>query len=121
MGKTQMKQTTLNTWLFKLPFKFAIISFALILLLSFLYPFVGQLFFDETHALPMKPLFIFMIISILTGIYFSVKKAPRIKMDTSSFITIHTAQTLLILTTQALKCMLVTTSFGMSPASLFNV
>ena len=91
-----MKQTTLNTWLFKLPFKFAIISFALILLLSFLYPFVGQLFFDETHALPMKPLFIFMIISILTGIYFSVKKAPRIKMDTSSFITIHTAQTLLI-------------------------
>lgn len=91
-----MKQTTLTTWLLKLPFKFAIISFAFILLLSFIYPFAGQLFFDETQTLPIEPLFAFIIISIIAGTYFSVKKAPRIKMDTPSFITIHTAQTLLI-------------------------
>ena len=91
-----MKQTTLTTWLLKLPFKFAVISFLLILLLSFLYPFAGQLFLAESQPLPMEPLFIFIVASVLTGAYLTIKKAPRIKLDTQSFITIHTAQTLLM-------------------------
>ncbi|MFQ6729819.1 MAG: hypothetical protein ACLRFK_02070, partial [Alphaproteobacteria bacterium] len=91
-----MKQTTLTTWLLKLPFKFAIISLALILLLSFLYPFIGKFFHPESQTLPIDSLFALIAASILASIYFAIRKAPKIKMDTPSFITIHTAQVLLM-------------------------
>ena len=91
-----MKQTTLTTWLLKLPFKFAIISLALILLLSFLYPFIGNFFHPESQTLPVGSLFALIAASILASIYFAIRKAPKIKMDTPSFITIHTAQVLLM-------------------------
>ena len=91
-----MKQTTLTTWLLKLPFKFAVTSFTLIILLSFLYPFIGGLFYSTPQELPTRPVFILIGLTILASIYFSVRKTPSIKMDNSSFISIHTAQTLLM-------------------------
>ena len=88
-----MKQTTLTTWLLKLPLKFAILSFISILLISFLYPFIVGLL-SGSQQISTGTMFAIIIVGILTGTYFSVKKAPRIKMDSMSFITIHTAQTL---------------------------
>ena len=91
-----MKQTTLTTWLLKLPLRFSIISLALIFLSSFLYPLIGELFYSSDQTLPSTPLFIIIFIGIFVAMYLSIKKAPKFIMDNKSFITIHTAQTLLM-------------------------
>ena len=90
-----MKQTTLTTWLVKLPVRFALISMGLILLLSLLYPAIGGLFYPA-DALPFTPVLVFIGLGILVGAYLTIRKAPAIQMDNTSFITIHTAQTMLL-------------------------
>jgi hypothetical protein len=80
------KTSTLLTWLFKAPLKFALISFITSILAISIYAMI-------TSTQP--PIFILLTISFALAVYFTVRKLPKIKMDKQSFVAIYTAQMLL--------------------------
>ena len=89
-----MKKTpTLLTWTIWTPLKFALISFAIITMLSLIYSVIHNIVFSNTPQMPSVVLGL-TAIGFIAGVYLSIRKLPHIKMDRPSFIAIHNAQVL---------------------------
>lgn len=88
-------QSKLSTWLLWAPIKFALISFFATTIIAFVYSFIAGYVSPDT-PLSTTPLMILVTVAIILCIAYSVYSLPRIKMDRSSFIAIHNAQTLIM-------------------------
>ncbi len=90
------KTPTISTWLFRAPFKFALLSFIITTLLVLGYSLLLGLFLSPTSPMPQTPLYLLITLGFIGCIYLTVRKLPNIKMDKPSFIAIHNAQIILL-------------------------
>ena len=80
-------QTKLNNWIFKSPFKFALISFGF----SFLAVLIYNLFLSDT---PASVLFTLILLGLIAATTIQIRSMPRITFDRQSFVATHMAQTI---------------------------
>ena len=89
------KTSKLSTWLLWGPLKFSLISLTLMILIMVAYSLIAGIFSQDTQPIHHTPIFASLIISFVISIYILARKLPKIKMDRTSFISIHNAQTIL--------------------------
>lgn len=84
----------LSTWLFWAPLRFATTAFVATILTGILYIIITGALFQSNH-IPQRPIALISLIMILACIYLLERKLPQNKMDQTSFVLVHNAQTIL--------------------------
>lgn len=89
------KTAKFSTWTLWAPLKFAVTSFCIMITTAFIYSLIAGAIYTPS-SIPQTPLLILLALGLAGAIAIEIKSLPHAKIDRTSFIAIHTTQTIIL-------------------------